>query len=93
MEEYPGDLVLCGSFLPKLGIQNVEIVLHTSIMRWFRHVERSAGWISQMPNLKLDFCKKPESRKKTWNEFVLNEKKAKHGLCRFPQLHRIKKRL
>ena len=29
----------------KLGIQDLDVVLRTSRMRWFGHVERSTGWI------------------------------------------------
>ena len=36
------DNVFSDPLPPKLGIQNVEVVLHNSRMRWFGHVERSA---------------------------------------------------
>ena len=42
------DNVCSHSLLSKLGIRNVEVVLRTSRMRWFGHVERSVGWISQV---------------------------------------------
>ena len=35
------------SLLTKLGIQDLDEVLHTSRMRWFGHVERSTGWIAE----------------------------------------------
>ena len=53
------DNVFSHSLLSKLGIRDVEVVLRTSRMRWFRHVERSVGRISQMRKLDLDTCKKP----------------------------------
>ena len=37
------DNVCFHSLLSKLGFQNVEVVLRTSRMRWFGHVERSVG--------------------------------------------------
>ena len=40
------DNVLSDPLLPKVGIQDVEVVLHTSRIRWFGYVERSASWIS-----------------------------------------------
>ena len=64
------DNVCAHSLLSKLGIQDVEVVLRTSRMRWFGHVEHSVGWISQMQKLDLDTCKKPGRPKKTWNELT-----------------------
>ncbi|MEW8545716.1 MAG: hypothetical protein AB2693_19515 [Candidatus Thiodiazotropha sp.] len=40
------DEISSDSLLSKLGIQNLDVVLHTSRMRWFGHVERSTGWIA-----------------------------------------------
>ena len=59
------DKVCSHSLLSKLGIHDVEVVLRTSRMRWFGHVERSVGWISQVRKLNLDICKKPGRPKKT----------------------------
>ena len=59
------------SLLSKLGIEDVEIVLHTSRMRWFGHVECSVGWISQVPG-------RP---KKPWNELILNDKRKLDMVC------------
>ena len=75
------DNVCSHSLLSKLGIREVEVVLCTSRMRWFGHVERSVGWISQMRKLDLDTCKKSGKPKKTWNELILNDKRKRHGLC------------
>ena len=54
---------------------HIEAVLRTSRVRWFGHVERSVGWISQMQKLDLDTCKKPSRPKKIWNELILNDKR------------------
>ena len=40
------DEVSSDSLLSKLGIQDLDVVLRTSRMRWFGHVERSTGWIA-----------------------------------------------
>ena len=69
------DNVCSHSLLSKLGIRDVEVVLRTSRMRWFGHVERSVGWISQVRKLDLDTCKKSGRPKKTWNELILNDKR------------------
>ena len=47
------------SLFSKLGIRDVEVILRTSRMKWFGHVERSVGWISQVRKLDLETCKKP----------------------------------
>ena len=78
------DNVCSHSILPKLGIQDVEVVLRTSRMRWYGHVERSAGWISQVRKLDLDICKKPGRPKKTWNELILNDKRKLDMVCTDP---------
>ena len=78
------DNVYSHSLLSKLGIQDVEVVLRKSRMRWFRHVERSVGWISQVRKLDLDICKKPGRPKKTWNELILNEKRKLDIVCADP---------
>ena len=38
------DEVSSDSLLTKPGIQDLDVVLRTSRMRWFGHVERSTGW-------------------------------------------------
>ena len=78
------DKVCSHSLFSKLGIQDVEVVLRTSRMRWFGHVERSVGWISQVRKLDLDFCKKPGRPKKTWNELILNDKRKLDMVCADP---------
>ena len=39
------DEVISGSLLSNLGIQDLDLVLCTSRIRWFGHVERNTGWI------------------------------------------------
>ena len=39
------------SLLSKLGIQDLDVVLCTSRMRWFGHVECSTGWNAEIRNL------------------------------------------
>ena len=56
------------SLLSKLGIQNLDVVLSTSRMRWFGHVERSTGWIATVRKLNVVAKKRPGRRKKTWDE-------------------------
>ena len=78
------DNVCSHSLLSKLGIRDVEVVLRTSKMRWFGHVERSVGCILQMRKLDLDTCKKPGRPKKTWNELILNDKRKLDMVCADP---------
>ena len=47
------DEVSSDSLLTKLGIQDLDVVLRTSRMRWFGHVERSTGWISEVCKLNV----------------------------------------
>ena len=42
------DEVSSDSFLSKLGIRDLDVVIHISRMRWFGHVERSTGWIAEV---------------------------------------------
>ena len=78
------DNVCSHSLLSRLGIQDVGVVLRTSRMRWFGHVERSVGWISQVRKLDLDICKKSGMPKKAWNELILNDKKKLDMVCADP---------
>ena len=78
------DNIYSPSLLSKLGSWDVEVVLRTSRMRWFRHVERSVGWISQVRKLDLDTCKKPGRSKKTWNKLILNDKRKLDMVCADP---------
>ena len=64
------DEVSSDSLLTKLGIQDLDVVLRTSRMRWFGHVARSTGWISEV------FAQKRSGRpRKSWDEVIKNDRK------------------
>ena len=44
--------VIADSLLSKLGLQDIDKVLHFSRMRWYGHVERSKGWISRFSRMR-----------------------------------------
>ena len=52
----------------------MEVVLRTSRLRWFGHVERSTGWISKVRKLEVDAQKKRGRPKKTWEELLGNDR-------------------
>ena len=47
------DEVGSDSLLTKLGIQDLDVVLRTGGVGWFGHVERSAGWVSEVRELSV----------------------------------------
>ena len=47
------DKVNSHSLLIKLGIKDLDVVLHIRRMRWFGHVERSTGWIAEVCKLNV----------------------------------------
>ena len=53
------DEVSSDSLLTKLGIQDLDVVLRTGRMRWFGHVERSTGWISEERKVNVEGFEKP----------------------------------
>ena len=61
------DKVSSDSLLTKLGIQDLDVVLRTSRMRWFGHVERSTGWISEVRKLNVVA--------KSWDEVIKNDRR------------------
>ena len=69
------DEVSSDSFLSMLGIQNLDVVLRTSRMRWFGHVERSTGWIAKICKLNVVAQKRPGRQKKTWDEVLVDDRK------------------
>ena len=76
------DEVSSDSLLTKLGIQDLDVVLRTSRMRWFGHVERSTGWISEGRKLNVVAQKRSGRPRKSWDEVIKNDrKKARYGLC------------
>ena len=69
------DEVSSDSFLSLLGIQDLDVVLHTSRMSWFGHVERSTGWIAKVRKLNVVAQKRPGRPKKTWDEVLVDDRK------------------
>ena len=59
------DEVSSDTLLSMLGIQDLDVVLRTSRMRWFGHVERSTGWITKVRKLNVVAQKRPGRPKKT----------------------------
>ncbi|MEW8547293.1 MAG: hypothetical protein AB2693_27615, partial [Candidatus Thiodiazotropha sp.] len=71
--------------LSMLGIQDLDVVLRTSRMRWFGHVEHSASWISEVWKLEKDAEKRPGRPKKTWEELLVNNRKKLGMVSTDPQ--------
>ena len=69
------DEVSSDSLLSKLGIQGLDVVLCTSRMRWFGHVEGSTGWIAKVRKLNVVAQKRPSRPKKTWDEVLMDDRK------------------
>ena len=69
------DEVSSDSILSKLGIQDLDVVLRTSRMRWFGHVECSTGWIAKVRKLNVVAQKRPGRPKKTWDEVLMDDRK------------------
>ena len=60
--------------LTKLGIKDIEAVLHTNRMRWLGHVERSTGWIARAREQKIQARKAPGRPKMTWDVIVKRDR-------------------
>ena len=69
------DEVSSDSLLSMLGIKDLDVVLRTSRMRWFGHVERSTGWIAKVHKLNVVAQKRPGRPKKTWDEVLVDDRK------------------
>ena len=69
------DEVSSDSLLTKLGIQDLDVVLRTSRMRWFGHVERSTGWIAEVRRLNVVAQKRSGRPRKSWDEVLENDRK------------------
>ena len=69
------DEVGSDSLLTKLGIQDLDVVLHTSRMRWFGHKERSTGWISEVHKMNVVSQKRSGRPRKSWDEVIKNDRK------------------
>ena len=51
------------------------MVLRTSRMRWFGHVERSIGWIAEVRKLNVVAQKRSGRPRKSWDEVLENDRK------------------
>ena len=69
------DEVSSDSLLTKLGIQDLDVVPRTGRMRWFGHVERSTGWISEVRKLNVVAQKRSGRPRKSWDEVIKNDRK------------------
>ena len=69
------DEVSSDSLLTKLGIQDLDVVLRTGRMRWFGHIERSTGWISEVRKLNVVAQKRSGRPRKSWDEVIKNDRK------------------
>ena len=69
------DEVSSDSLLSMLGIMDLDVVLRTSRMRWFGHVERSTVWIGKVRKLNVVAQKRPGRPKKTWDEMLVDDRK------------------
>ena len=69
------DEVSSDPLLTKLGIQDLDVVLRTGRMRWFGHVERSTGWISEVRKLNVVAQKRSGRPRKSWDEVIKNDRK------------------
>ena len=69
------DEVSSDSLLTKLGIHDFDVVLRTGRLRWFGHVERSTGWISEVRKLNVVAQKRSGRPRKSWDEVIKNDRK------------------
>ena len=87
------DEVSSDSLLTKLGIQDLDVVLRTSRMRWFGHVERSTGWIAEVRKLNVVAQKRSGRPRKSWDEVLENDRKKLGMDSADPQNHSDEKDL
>ena len=69
------DEVSSDSLLTKHGIQDLDVVLCTSRMRWFGHVERSTVWIAEVRKLNVVAQRSSGRPRKSWDEVLENDRK------------------
>ena len=69
------DEVSSDSLLSKLGLQDIDVVLCSSRMRWQGNVERSKGWISQVHKLNVVAQKRSGKPRKSWDDVLLDDRK------------------
>ena len=72
------DEVSSDSLLTKLGIQDLDVVLRTSRMRWFGHVDHSTGWIAEVRKMHVVAQKRSGRPRKSWDEVLENDR---NGFC------------
>ena len=70
------DEVSSYSLLSNLGLQDIDVVLRSSRMRWYGHVERSKGWIALVRKLNVVAQKRSGKTRKSWDEVLLDDKKT-----------------
>ena len=69
-----GDEVGSGSLLAKLGVRDLDVVLRAGGVGWFGHVERSAGWISEVRGLNVVAQKRSGGPRRSWGEVIKNDR-------------------
>ena len=67
------DEVSSDSLLSKLGLQDIYVVLRSSKTRWYGHVERIKGFISQVHNLNVVAQNISRKLRKSWDEVLLDD--------------------
>ena len=63
------------SILLKLGLKDIDVVLHSNRMRWYGHVERSKRWIAQVRKLNVVAQKRSGKPRKSWCEVLMGDNK------------------
>ena len=63
------------------------MVLCTSRMRWFGHVERSTGWIAEVHKLNVVAQKRSGRPRQSWDEVIKNDRKKLDIDSAYPQNH------
>ena len=64
------DEVSSDSLLSKLGLQDIYVVFGSNKMRWYGHVERIKGFISQVRSLNVVAQNRSGKLRKSWDEVV-----------------------
>ena len=73
------DEVSSYSLLSKLGLQDIDVVLSSSRMRWYGHVERSKGWNARVCKLNIVAQRRSGKPRKSGDE-VLSDDRKKLGM-------------
>ena len=63
------------SRLLKLGLQDIDVVLRSSKIRWYGHVERIKGFISQVRKLYVVAQNRCGKVRKSWDEVLFDDEK------------------